>query len=110
MLIFPKLSNLLAYPLLILIDLFFFVSNLQDKKGLIKSGNERVIEARLADAKFFWEKNKTQNLVKQISKLQNISFFNNSDKIATSLFKNYRNLYNFCKNYKKYICIKKSKR
>ena len=59
-----------------LTNLFFFVSNLQDKKGLIKSGNERVIEARLADAKFFWEKNKTQNLVKQISKLQNISFFN----------------------------------
>ena len=59
-----------------LINFFFFVSNLQDKKGLIKSGNERVIDARLADAKFFWEKNKKQNLVKQISKLQNISFFN----------------------------------
>ena len=46
---------------------FFVVANNKDKKGYIKSGNERVIEARLSDAAFFWKKNKGYNLVKQIS-------------------------------------------
>jgi len=59
-----------------LTNLFLLVANLPDKKGYIKTGNQRVIEARLADAKFFWEKNKNQNLVKQVSKLKNLSFFN----------------------------------
>ena len=58
-----------------LTNLFLFVSNLPDKKGYIKIGNQRVIEARLSDAKFFWDKNKNQNLVKQVSKLKNLSFF-----------------------------------
>ena len=43
-----------------LTNLFLLVSNLEDKKSYIKSGNQRVIEARLSDAKFFWDKNKTQ--------------------------------------------------
>tara|TARA_B100000579_G_scaffold434326_1_gene454988 strand:- start:690 stop:2756 length:2067 start_codon:yes stop_codon:yes gene_type:complete len=60
-----------------LTNFFLLVANLPDKKGLIKIGNERVIEARLSDAKFFWEKNKTQSLVKQVGKLKNLSFFNN---------------------------------
>ena len=59
-----------------LTNLFLLVANLQDKKGYIKTGNQRVIAARLSDAKFFWDKNKTQNLVKQIGKLKNLSFFN----------------------------------
>ncbi len=54
---------------------FFIVINKKDQKGLIKSGNERVIEARLSDAEFFWNKDKTQNLVKKISELKTISFF-----------------------------------
>ncbi len=54
---------------------FLIVANKKDKKGLIKIGNERVIEARLSDAEFFWKKNKSQNLVKQISKLKNINYF-----------------------------------
>ena len=58
-----------------LTNLFLVVSNLPDKKGYIKAGNQRVIEARLSDAKFFWDKNKTQSLVKQISELKNLSFF-----------------------------------
>ena len=32
------------------------VANKKDKKGLIKLGNERVVEARLSDAEFFWKK------------------------------------------------------
>ena len=58
-----------------LTNLFLIITNLPDKKGYIKTGNQRVIEARLSDAKFFWDKNKNQSLVKQVSKLKNLSFF-----------------------------------
>ena len=54
---------------------FLIVTNKKDQKGLIKSGNERVVEARLSDAEFFWNKDKTQNLVKKVSALKSISFF-----------------------------------
>ena len=57
------------------INYFLFVSNNRDANNLILKGNERVLQARLFDAKFFWDKNKKQNLVKQISKLNNIIFF-----------------------------------
>ena len=59
-----------------LTNLFILVANLPDTKGYIKTGNQKVVEARLSDAKFFWEKNKNQNLVKQVTKLRNLSFFN----------------------------------
>ena len=55
---------------------FLIVINKKDKKGLIKIGNERVIEARLSDAEFFWNKDKSQNLVKKVSELRSINFFN----------------------------------
>ena len=58
-----------------LTNIFLVVANIKDTKGLIKNGNQRVVEARLNDAKFFWEKNKTQSLVKQVSKLNNVNFF-----------------------------------
>ena len=54
---------------------FLVVANNKDEKGYIKMGNERVVEARLSDAQFFWEKNKSQNLVKQVSKLKNMNYF-----------------------------------
>ncbi|MDA7756206.1 glycine--tRNA ligase subunit beta, partial [Candidatus Pelagibacter sp.] len=54
---------------------FLVVANNHDEKGYIKLGNERVVEARLSDAQFFWEKNKSQNLVKQVSKLKSINYF-----------------------------------
>ena len=54
---------------------FLVVANSKDLKGLIKLGNERVIEARLSDAQFFWEKNKSNNLVKQVSKLKSMNYF-----------------------------------
>ncbi len=54
---------------------FFIVADSLDVKGFIKIGNERVIDARLSDAEFFWNKNKSQNLVKQISKLKKINYF-----------------------------------
>ncbi len=54
---------------------FLIVSNKKDKKGLIKIGNERVVDARLSDAEFFWNKDKTQNLVKKVSELKLMNFF-----------------------------------
>ncbi|MDA9635106.1 glycine--tRNA ligase subunit beta [Candidatus Pelagibacter sp.] len=54
---------------------FLVVANNNDVKGYIKLGNERVVEARLSDAQFFWEKNKSQNLVKQVSKLKSMNYF-----------------------------------
>ncbi|MFL2898805.1 MAG: glycine--tRNA ligase subunit beta [Candidatus Pelagibacter sp.] len=54
---------------------FFVVSDNEDSNGYIKSGNESVIEARLRDAEFFWRKNKSQNMVKQVSELKKVNFF-----------------------------------
>jgi len=54
---------------------FFVIANCKDEKGLIKLGNERVVEARLSDAEFFWKKNKSQSLVKQIAKLKHVNYF-----------------------------------
>ena len=54
---------------------FLVVANNKDKNGLIKIGNERVIEARLSDAEFFWNKDKSQNLVKKVSELKSMNFF-----------------------------------
>jgi glycyl-tRNA synthetase beta chain len=54
---------------------FLVVTNNKDTEGYIKLGNERVVDARLSDAQFFWEKNKSQNLVKQVSKLKTMNYF-----------------------------------
>jgi glycyl-tRNA synthetase beta chain len=54
---------------------FLVVANSKDNKGFIKVGNERVVNARLSDAQFFWEKNKSNNLVKQVSKLKSMNYF-----------------------------------
>ena len=58
-----------------LTNTFFVVADSKDIRGLIKLGNENVVEARLNDAKFFWNKNKAQNLVKGISTLKKLSYF-----------------------------------
>ena len=63
-----------------LINYFFVVANKKDEKKLITQGNKRVVEARLADAKFFWDKDKSKNLIKQIAKLKSIMFY---DKLGT---------------------------
>jgi glycyl-tRNA synthetase beta chain len=54
---------------------FLVVTNKHDKSGLIKLGNERVVEARLSDAEFFWQKDKSQNLVKRVSSLKTMNYF-----------------------------------
>ena len=59
----------------LLTNYFLIVTNMKDQKGYIKKGNERVIKARFSDARFFWEKNKKQNLIKQVIKLKTLSLF-----------------------------------
>ncbi|MDB0053787.1 glycine--tRNA ligase subunit beta [Candidatus Pelagibacter sp.] len=54
---------------------FLVVTNKKDIKGFIKLGNERVVEARLSDAEFFWKKDKSHNLVKRVSKLKSMNYF-----------------------------------
>ena len=54
---------------------FLVVTNKKDSKGFIKLGNERVVEARLSDAEFFWQKDKSQNLVKRVSSLKSMNYF-----------------------------------
>ncbi len=60
---------------------FVIVTNKQDSRNFIKLGNERVVEARLSDASFFWEKDKSLNLVKQINKLKQVTFYENLGSI-----------------------------
>jgi len=59
---------------------FLIVANKPDTQNTIREGNKRVVLARLSDAKFFWDKDKAKNLIKQISKLKEITFF---EKIGT---------------------------
>ena len=56
---------------------FVVVANKKDDSKIIKIGNERVVDARLSDASFFWERDKSLNLIKQINKLKEITFYEN---------------------------------
>tara|TARA_B100000963_G_scaffold267083_1_gene235297 strand:+ start:1524 stop:3578 length:2055 start_codon:yes stop_codon:yes gene_type:complete len=58
-----------------LTNYFFVVANKKDEKKLITDGNKRVVDARLADAKFFWAKDRSKNLIKQIANLKTITFY-----------------------------------
>ncbi len=58
-----------------LTNYFFVVANKKDLTKLITQGNKRVVEARLADAKFFWNKDRSKNLIKQIANLKSIIFY-----------------------------------
>jgi len=59
---------------------FFVVANKKDEKKFITTGNKRVVEARLADAKFFWDKDRSKNLIKQIINLKAVIFY---EKLGT---------------------------
>ncbi|MDB2344812.1 glycine--tRNA ligase subunit beta [Pelagibacteraceae bacterium] len=59
---------------------FFVVANKKDEKKFIIIGNKRVVEARLADAKFFWDKDRSKNLIKQIANLKTVTFY---EKLGT---------------------------
>ena len=64
----------------VLTNHFFVVANKKDEKKLITEGNKRVVEARLSDAKFFWDKDRSRNLIKQIANLKSITFY---EKLGT---------------------------
>lgn len=55
---------------------FILVSNLEAKDGgdAIKAGNARVIRARLADAKFFWDQDRKTKLEARLPKFSEITF------------------------------------
>lgn len=60
-----------------LLPKFLFISNsLPDKvrDNTIIKGNERVLKARLSDAKFFWNSDKANNLEDWNEKLKNVQF------------------------------------
>ena len=63
-----------------LTNYFFVVANKKDENKLISQGNKRVVEARLADAKFFWDKDRSKNLIKQIANLKSVTFY---EKLGT---------------------------
>ncbi len=45
-----------------------------DPKGLVQAGNEWVVEARLADARFFYEEDRKQQLVEASRRLDTLTF------------------------------------
>ncbi len=61
---------------------FITVANQEATDGgeAIKAGNARVIRARLADAKFFWEQDRKKRLEERLPKLKEIVFH---DKLGT---------------------------
>ena len=60
-----------------LVNRFLLVSNVetQDPSAII-SGNERVLRARLADAKFFFDQDRKQSLASRLPKLASIVYHN----------------------------------
>ena len=57
-------------------NVFFTISNMvaDDDFAVIRAGNERVLNARLADAKFFWEQDLATPLEDNLPKLEQIVF------------------------------------
>ena len=55
---------------------FILVSNIEARDGgaAIVAGNERVVRARLSDAKFFWDTDRKTPLADRLEKLKNIVF------------------------------------
>ena len=54
---------------------FLAVINLaKDTKGLVRAGHERVLRARFADARFFWESDQKVKLADILPKLQKVTY------------------------------------
>lgn len=55
---------------------FIVISNMQPSDGgaVIVGGNERVLRARLSDAKFFWDQDRKHTLASRLPALANITF------------------------------------
>lgn len=63
---------------------FIVISNMKsdDNGAMIISGNERVLRARLADAKFFWNQDIKTTLLDKFDNLENIIFHSSLGSIA----------------------------
>ncbi len=73
-----------------LVPHFIAVTNNRAKDmGLIREGNERVLAARLADAKFFFDEDRKVKLVDRVEKLKGIVFH---QKAGTLYHKTLRNI------------------
>ena len=61
-----------------LMNRFLLISHLEAKDGgdAIRSGNARVVRARLADAKFFYDQDKKTTLESRIPELKNVVYHN----------------------------------
>ena len=55
---------------------FIMVSNIEteDEGAAVVAGNERVLRARLADARFFWDQDRRQPLADRVPKLEGVVF------------------------------------
>ncbi|MGA8238214.1 MAG: glycine--tRNA ligase subunit beta [Candidatus Sulfotelmatobacter sp.] len=45
-----------------------------DRDGLIRHGNERVLQARFSDARFFWETDQKRSLLERLELLRHVTF------------------------------------
>ena len=45
-----------------------------DREGLIRHGNERVLQARFSDARFFWETDQKRSLLERVELLRHVTF------------------------------------
>ena len=56
---------------------FIFVSNIESvNPDSVSSGNERVLNARFSDARFFWDTDRQQSLDSQVERLKTVVFHN----------------------------------
>lgn len=54
---------------------FIAVMNMKaDRKGYVVKGNERVLEARFSDARFFWEVDRQRTLASRLAGLSDVTF------------------------------------
>jgi len=86
-LILTMKANQKYFPLLDangkLTNRFLIVSNIRPADAsLVIGGNERVVRPRLADAKFFYDKDRRQTLESRVEKLANVVYHN---KLGTQL-------------------------
>ena len=86
-LILTMKANQKYFPLLDangkLTNRFLIVSNIRPADAdLVVGGNERVVRPRLADAKFFYDKDRKQTLESRVEKLANVVYHN---KLGTQL-------------------------
>ncbi|MBI2194820.1 MAG: glycine--tRNA ligase subunit beta [Planctomycetes bacterium] len=58
-----------------LVNRFIVISNREgDPRGRIRAGNERVLRARLADARFFWEEDRKTRLADRVEGLKSVLY------------------------------------